>query len=822
MRNSATAAHLRIRQVAILACTLLLVSAVCWSADRAITGVRVVNMPDRVVITVQGNAALDFVPIISGAGKYIGFQFPCALVAKGGSVPIRSGGVYSVRYSNFAPRPPTSRVVVNTSKKLSYSAQKSQDGRTVEIHVMKALPKPAPKAAVPAVQPIKSEPSTDRQPVAPAPTAFQGKLTGEKYHNPAEQDTRQESARDRLWAYKAIAERSRMRAAQNLAKASEERAVSTGNTTDTIAQTQSQPEVRVLGTTQTVARSVSPSPARPRMTANQPSKSSKYGNVALAPTTPAKASSYERKVSVNFLGADINDVLKALSVQSGKNIVASKDVTGSVTVSLSNVSLEEALDYVTKLSGYTYTKDGETYLVSTKESLRSLTGESRSDAKIELVKLTYAKADDVVALLKSRFPDIVVSKIGVETPSKGAAESGAGQTPIGQKHNLLVLSGPEGSVAEARKLAEEFERTLRAQSIQTTRTTYRVKFASPSQLAQAIMALVPGVEIVFAPTSDFELVRFKSAKTSPGQAPNVEREFDTVAKGDSKSAAASGGASKSDDSTKPAGPLTNARTIVIVGDEESVTKALEIAQKLDVKAPQIKIDAKISSINKTGEQKLGLNWQWGDLVVLEGFTDFNKTTKNPLGATDNTHNVRISQKKMYRQPWEFSAVLDALVTSGDAKVLASPSIVCLERNPGVFFVGDEVTYIQRIETTQTGQNILTDTKRVGVQMVVAGEINDDGYITLYLHPEVSTLKLAVEQGVTLPVVSSRFTDHVVRVKNGQTIVIGGLIRNDEIEQLRKVPLLGDLPVLGQLFRHTQKTKDETDIVMFITASILPD
>jgi type II secretory pathway component GspD/PulD (secretin) len=84
------------------------------------------------------------------------------------------------------------------------------------------------------------------------------------------------------------------------------------------------------------------------------------------------------------------------------------------------------------------------------------------------------------------------------------------------------------------------------------------------------------------------------------------------------------------------------------------------------------------------------------------------------------------------------------------------------------------------------------------------------------------LKLSVEQGVTLPVVSRRFTDHVVRVKDGATIVIGGLIRNDEIEQMSKVPLLGDLPFLGRLFRHTSKSSDHTEVVMFITASIVKD
>ncbi|MGB9620351.1 MAG: hypothetical protein ACPL7K_08055, partial [Armatimonadota bacterium] len=464
-------------------------------------------------------------------------------------------------------------------------------------------------------------------------------------------------------------------------------------------------------------------------------------------------------------------------------------------------------------------KDNDTYLVSTRDNLRTLTSGSGPDSKTEIVKLSYAKADDVIALLKARFPDVSVSKVGVEVPAKGASEQKLGQTQVGLKNNLLVLAGPEVSVAEARKLAEQFEDTLRVQSIESTRTLYRVKFANPAQLAQAVMALVPGVEVVFAPTSDFELVKFKSAKATSGQAPQVERDFDNSG----KQAADSKGAAPDADKATGTTPLTvtNARTLVIVGDAKSVEKALEVAAQLDIKAPQIKIDSKITSISKTGEKKLGFNWQWGEFAAVEGFTDYEKAT-DTAPSPENKQNVRVPHDRMYRVPWSFSAALDALVTSGDAELLASPSIVCLERNPGVFFVGDEVTYIQRIEVTPTGQNIITDTKRVGVQMVVVGEINDDGYITLYLHPEVSTLKLSVEQGVTLPIVSSRFTDHVVRVKSGETIVIGGLIRNDEIEEMSKVPILGDLPLLGHLFRHKYTTRDHTEVVMFITASTIQD
>lgn len=803
-------------RAAIALAAVLVVSAVgSASAANAISGVQVVNKPDRVVITVSADRPLSFVPLRSAAGKYIGFHFQRALAVKGRVVPIRSGGIYSVRYSNFTSSPPTSRIVVNTGAQLAYATQWSPDKRRLEIHVMKAGFKPAAGTPEP-----KAKPAADAEPQDP-PTSAQTPSEPSTVDEPSASAAPQ-TQEDRRLVYRMIAERSRRSRAASESSDDGSRPISTASAAQAIcdpkpttsasdSRTSAQPETRVMGMTETRT-----APAEPVATA-QPSEPGT--RLAESPPPAARPTQGERKISVNFLAADINDVLKALSVQSGKNIVAGKDVTGNVTVSLSNVSLEEALDYVARLSGFTYTKDNDTYLVSTRDNLRTLTSGSGPDTKTEIVRLSYAKADDVMALLKARFPDVTVNKVGVEAAPKGAAEPQPGQTQVGLKNNLLVLAGPEVSVTEARKLAQQFEDTLRVQSIESTRTLYRVKFANPAQLAQSVMALVPGVEVVFAPTSDFELVKFKSAKATSGQAPQVERDFDNSGKQAAASKDAAAGADKTEG--RPTAPVTNARTLVIVGDPKSVEKALEVAAQLDIKSPQIKIDSKITSISESGEKKLGFTWQWGDYAAVEGFTDYEKTTDTAPGP-ENKQNVRIPHDRMYRAPWSFSATLDALLKSGDAQLLASPSIVCLERNPGVFFVGDEVTYIQRIEVTPTGQNIITDTKRVGVQMVVVGEINDDGYITLYLHPEVSTLKLAVEQGVTLPIVSSRFTDHVVRVKSGETIVIGGLIRNDEIEEMSKVPILGDLPLLGHLFKHKYTTKDHTEVVMFITATTLQD
>jgi type II secretory pathway component GspD/PulD (secretin) len=168
-----------------------------------------------------------------------------------------------------------------------------------------------------------------------------------------------------------------------------------------------------------------------------------------------------------------------------------------------------------------------------------------------------------------------------------------------------------------------------------------------------------------------------------------------------------------------------------------------------------------------------------------------------------------------------------LISNGDGTLLASPSLICLEGKPGQFFVGDEIRYVTQISVATNGApTVTTDTANIGVQLSVVGSVSEDGNITLNLHPEVSTLKLdermRSEAGITLPVITRRFTDHVVRVNNGDTIVIGGLILDSELDSLRKVPLLGDIPLFGHLFRHRDKTKERSEVVVFITASIVED
>ena len=777
----------------IIGLVLVALAAGATMAATDVTGVNVVNKSDRVVITVNGSGPLKMAVLTSGRGSYLGFQFQGHLLAKGRLVSISSGRIYNVRYSRFREKPPLTRVVLNTTSHLDYSTQWNDGRSRVEITVWKFGASPGKATSEPVMGSKKTNvaalPSTESIQVLP-PVEISG-AQGSDTAEPAEAPV--------------------------------------------VTVKPAPPASKV---TTHVAR-IAP-PARPVRVAQASAKPASFG--------AGKA------VSLNFLGADINDVLKALATQSGENIVASKDVKGEVTVSLSDVTLEEALDYVAKLSGFGYIRSNGTYLVGSKDALRSMTGEVSVLSTSEVVPVKYTNCDDVLALIKAQWPDVQATKVSMREANKSAANT---QGP--EPESSIVLSGPAASIAGAKLLVQQVD--IPGENDQAT---YRVKYVDPNQLAKTLRRLVPAVYVEGLGMTASE----GGDSGGSGTAGAVG-----AAPGASQSASSGSGSSGGQGTTATnisAADLDNlSRTLVITGRKGDVEKARTLIEALDVKSPQIKIEAKITSISENGGKTLGLKWgDWGSLSVLEGSivgsvvdtavgtvaggvvgsvvdtvtTVFDTVVDTVAGTTtdqtrnrtstntsentsDNTRTDSYTKGsgKFFRQPLGFSAKIDALVESGNATLLASPNLLCLEGKLGTFFAGDEVTYVSSVSASASGEKTYqTSTVQAGVTLRVVGSVSSDGYITLALHPEVSTYSLFTQGSVTVPTVSSRYTDNVVRVKSGTTIAIGGLIRSDEIKSMSKIPLLGDLPFFGKLFRHVQNTSSKDEIVMFLTASVVND
>jgi len=156
------------------------------------------------------------------------------------------------------------------------------------------------------------------------------------------------------------------------------------------------------------------------------------------------------------------------------------------------------------------------------------------------------------------------------------------------------------------------------------------------------------------------------------------------------------------------------------------------------------------------------------------------------------------------------------VNSGAGRVLAEPRIRVVNGSSGQIFIGDTVTYLVSRDVTPTGTSVNTSQIQAGVRLEVAPRIVGDGTVLLGINTEVSTLT-SLSGG--LPSTSERRARTSVMVKDGETIAIGGLLKDEDIESLRKFPFLGDLPFFGNLFRSRSKSKKHSELVIFLTTRL---
>ena len=501
--------------------------------------------------------------------------------------------------------------------------------------------------------------------------------------------------------------------------------------------------------------------------------------VTAAATAPAVVEQAKpaKLVSLDFVASDIHDVLKALGLQGGVNIVASPDVKGNITVSLNKVTVEEALKLVANLSGYKYQFVDGTYIVGTADNVRALAASAGGDDKAtEVVTITYADPAVVSKMLESQFPGMTVSSsVPAGKEIKGPA--------------VLVLSGSKVVVEPAKALAESIEAGMAQNAQDMVSEFYEVKYADINELAAMVPAVVAGVKVSIGPTAGFNLKRPEAVAMDSND----------------KTATA---ASSAPEQKAPS------KILLLQGPSLEVEKAKQVIAKLDVAQPQIMIEAKIVDISDTGKDELGI--EWGD--TTSGLTN--------TSFTENTDgNQALTIGRFSRSPLMIDATIRGLVQSGKGKVLASPNVLAIDGKTASAFIGDEVKYVIQITRTEYGVTVTTETTKVGVQLHTVSTISQDGFITMNLHPEVSVItgwKDIVSAGISLPLVARRYVDSTVRVKDGETIVIGGLIKDEEIKSMSGVPFLKDLPFIGNLFRSKTSQKSHSEIMMFITPRVLTD
>jgi len=406
----------------------------------------------------------------------------------------------------------------------------------------------------------------------------------------------------------------------------------------------------------------------------------------------------EENVSIDFKDADIKNVLRVLALKSGVNIVAGDEVTGNVTIRLTDVPWEKALDIVLRTYGFTYERDENVIRVTTIENLKN------EELVTESYTLNYANASDV-------------------TPSIQEMLSERGRVRYDKRTNSILVTDIPQNLDKVEKIIIALDRM------------------TPQVLVESKMietTLGDDEKLGINWTTQFSLTGSARPTTFP---------FD----------AAKGG------------------TRFLPGE--------------------------LLPTNDTADA---------------GFPGGNRTEFPEASATDFTFGTLNFTS--------FQAVLEVLKSRSDTKVVSNPRIVAMNNKEAKIIVGTRIPIPIYELNNETGFYGITgyDEEEVGVKLTVTPSVNQQGYITMKIHPEVSSILSYTGPNNERPIISTREVTTEVIVRDGQTIAIGGLIKEQTIDSHTKVPVLGDIPILGLLFKKKSKEIDTTDLLIFITPRIMRD
>lgn len=248
-------------------------------------------------------------------------------------------------------------------------------------------------------------------------------------------------------------------------------------------------------------------------------------------------------------------------------------------------------------------------------------------------------------------------------------------------------------------------------------------------------------------------------------------------------------------------PLTN--TLLLKGNSTEQKRLQELLTTLDRPSPQVSMEAKILAINEEVSKSLGIRWNWDNLPSTHG------TDSETYGG----------HFKLWRKNnFSYNATLNALLTEGKAKIIAKPCLLTLPGKEATIFIGDHIP-VQTEKRDSNGSYTSTEYVDAGIKLKYTPIISaDNKYITAKVHTEVATASLVSE--MTNYKITSRTADTYVRLADKETLVIGGLINEEEQKNLQKVPLLGDIPLIGALFRSHHKKKSKVEVIMLLTPHIL--
>jgi len=282
--------------------------------------------------------------------------------------------------------------------------------------------------------------------------------------------------------------------------------------------------------------------------------------------------------------------------------------------------------------------------------------------------------------------------------------------------------------------------------------------------------------------------------------------------------------------------------LLVNASPKKIAEIVKVVESIDVPAIQIMLETRLIEVAADIEEQLGLDWSkisnyktilaengvpledgggsvvpddqtLGELPATMGFNRLSKLTdKDKTG---------ILPKYFSRQLTAFDLTLDMLLRNNKAEVLADSRLTTINGREASIKLVDIVPYI--LSSGGVGGQVQVQKEEVGIKLQVLPTVNTDGYITVKVEPEVSTIFEFIGPDANIPRVKSRASSSTIRVRDGESIVIGGLLSNDKKKTTYKVPILHKLPYIGEkIFTSRGVIERKTDLVIQITPKIIVD
>ncbi|MDP8239015.1 MAG: secretin N-terminal domain-containing protein [Candidatus Hatepunaea meridiana] len=280
--------------------------------------------------------------------------------------------------------------------------------------------------------------------------------------------------------------------------------------------------------------------------------------------------------------------------------------------------------------------------------------------------------------------------------------------------------------------------------------------------------------------------------------------------------------------------------LLIITTPKVITDIERVISSVDKPALQITLSARLIEVSVEDEERLGINWSklstnmsWfiyegagspsssaGGGETGGGTSSQSQTGMRTTGPFERFEGISDVGKTFWRSQVVQEIALDWMLKNSRAEILTNTSITTMNNRPAEIALVDRVSYVA--SAGGVGGSVNVKSEDIGIKLRILPQVNTDGYITVTVEPEVSSLFEFIGPDQTVPRIVSRNALLTVRVKDHQTIIVGGLMSLTSSKTEHKVPFFGDIPYLGSLFRYKVVNNKKTDLIMEITPHILVD